>query len=293
MLVTPFTPDGKSVDAPALRRLVNWQIEEGIHGLIPLGSTGEFLSVNREERQRIIEICVSEAKGRVPVLIGTGAEATFDVVELSREAQAMGADGVMVIPPFYSSPTDDELFEHYRQIGESISIPIMIYNNPATANVDLKPAMIARLSHIDNVTMVKESTLEVTRVRDILELCGDRMTVFAGILGYESFWLGATGWASVCSNLIPRAASQLFELAADQADREAALALYLRILPVIRWVGEHRYVSATKAGLEILGLPVGDPRAPRLPLPLDERKALAEVLSNLGLSQWIEPAPTR
>lgn len=290
VLVTPFTTDGMSVDAAALRRLVNWQIEQGIHGLIPLGSTGEFLSVSREEREQITEICVNEARGRVPVLIGTGAEATFDAVELARQAEAMGADGTLIIPPFYSSPTEDELFEHYRQIGEAISIPIMVYNNPATANVDLLPKTIARLSRIDNVTMVKESTLDVTRVRDILEECGDRMTVFAGILGYESFWLGAAGWVSVCANLIPRASTELFELAAEQANRDASLALYHRILPVVRWVGGHRYVSATKAGLAIMGLPVGNPRAPRLPLPPEELKTFAEVLTNLGLSQSLQPA---
>ena len=215
VLITPFTPDGSAVDTAALRKLVNWQIEQGIHGLIPLGSTGEFLSISREERQQVVEICVAEARGRVPILIGTGAENTLDVIELSLEAEAMGADGVMIIPPFYSTPTDEELFEHYRRIGEALSIPIMVYNNPATANVDLLPSTLSRLSEIDAVTMVKESTLEVTRVRDIIELCGDRMTVFAGILGYESFWLGAEGWVAVCSNILPKDSARLFELVAD------------------------------------------------------------------------------
>lgn len=288
VLITPFTSDNVSVDTDALRRLVRWQIDEGIHGLIPLGSTGEFLSVSREERQQVIETCVSEANGRVPVLIGTGAEATFDATELSREAETMGADGVMIIPPFYSSPTEDELFEHYRVIGESISIPIMIYNNPATANVDLVPATVDRLSRIDNVTMVKESTLEVTRVRDILDACGDRIDVFAGILGYESFWLGAVGWVAVCSNLIPRASAELFELVVDRGAHAEALALYHEILPIVRWVGGHRYVSASKAGLEIMGLSVGQPRAPRLPLPPDERAALSKELVALGLPDTLQ-----
>ena len=283
VLVTPFTADGSGVDADALKRLVNWQIDQGIHGLIPLGSTGEFLSISREERRQVVEICVAEAKGRVPILIGTGMEATFDAVELSREAEAMGADGVMIIPPFYSTPTEDELFEHYRLIGEAISIPIMVYNNPATANVDLQPSMLSRLSEIDAVTMVKESTLEVTRVRDILELCGDRLTVFAGILGYESFWLGAEGWVAVCSNIMPRQSARLFELVVDHGDREAALALYREILPIVRWVGGHRYVSASKAALAMMDMPVGEPRAPRLPLPESERAELAENLHKLGL----------
>ena len=283
VLVTPFTVDGSAVDGSALRRLVNWQIAEGIHGLIPLGSTGEFLSLTRAERQEVVEICVSEAAGRVPVYIGTGAEATFDAVELSREAEAMGADGVMIIPPFYSSPTEDELFEHYRRIGEAISIPIMVYNNPATANVDLIPQTVARLSRIDAVRSIKESTLEVTRVRDIIDLCGDRIDVFAGILGYESFWLGAVGWVAVCSNLMPKESARLFELVDRDCDKAAALALYRRILPVVRWVGGPRYVSASKAGLAMMGLPVGDPRAPRLPLPADQKSELRETLASLDL----------
>jgi 4-hydroxy-tetrahydrodipicolinate synthase len=283
VLITPFTPDGKAIDVPALRRLVDWQIEQGIHGLVPLGSTGEFLSLTREEREQVIETCVTTAAGRVPVLIGTGAEWTRDAVDYAREAERFGADGIMVIPPFYSTPTEDELFEHYRQIGEAVSLPIMIYNNPATANVDLTPPLVARLSRIDNVRYIKESTLEVTRVRDILELCGERMTVFAGILGYESFWLGAKGWVAVCSNLLPRDSARLFELVADAKDQAAALALYKRVLPIVRWVGGHRYVSASKAGLAMMGLPVGAPRAPRLPLPKADAEALRADLAALGL----------
>lgn len=283
VLITPFTADGGAVDVPALKKLVNWQIEQGIHGLIPLGSTGEFLSMTPEERAQVIEICVAESAGRVPVLIGTGAEWTRDAVAHAKEAERMGADGIMVIPPYYSSPTPDELFEHYRRIGEAISLPVMIYNNPATANVDLTPPIVARLSEIDNVLYIKESTLEVTRVRDIIELCGDRMTVFAGILGYESFWLGAQGWVAVCSNLIPRDSARLFELVADHSDKEQALALYKKMLPIVRWVGGHRYVAASKAGLGMMGLPVGAPRAPRLPLPTGDTEALRADLAAYGL----------
>lgn len=291
VMITPFTADGSAVDVPALKRLVNWQIEEGIHGLIPLGSTGEFLSMTREERELVIETCVKTAAGRVPVLIGTGAEWTRDGVEYAREAERFGADGIMVIPPFYSSPTEDELFEHYRQIAEAISLPVMIYNNPATANVDLTPPIVARLSRIDNVKYIKESTLEVTRVRDIIELCGDRMTVFAGILGYESFWLGAQGWVAVCSNLLPRESAKLFELVADAKDQPAALALYKKILPIVRWVGGHRYVSASKAGLGMMGLPVGAPRAPRLPLPQADMETLRADLAALGVIDSLRNRP--
>jgi 4-hydroxy-tetrahydrodipicolinate synthase len=283
VLITPFSEDGRAVDLNALADLVNWQIEQGIHGLIPLGSTGEFLSLTDAEAEAVAETTIKAAAGRVPVLIGTGAEFTDESIRLSKRAEKLGADGVMIIPPFYSTPTDDELFVHYRRIGEAIGIPIMIYNNPATANVDMRPPTVQRLSQIDNVRYIKESTLEVTRVRDIIELCGDRMTVFAGILGYESFWLGAQGWVAVCSNLMPKESARLFELVADAKDQPAALAAYRRMLPIVRWVGGQRYVSATKAGFAMMGRPVGPPRPPRLPLPVEDADALRRDLAALGL----------
>jgi 4-hydroxy-tetrahydrodipicolinate synthase len=283
VLVTPFTADGSAVDLAALRRLVEYQIGGGVRGLIPLGSTGEFLSVSREERAAIVDCVVQAAAGRVPVLVGTGAEDTRDAVALSREAEAQGADGVMVIPPFYSVPTAQELQHHYDAIARAIGIPIMVYNNPATANVDLTPPILAELSRIPNCRYVKESTLEVTRVRDIIALCGDRMEVFAGVLGYESAWLGAIGWVAVCSNVAPRLSAGMFDAAAFAADRETALALYRRLAPLLPWVGGPRYVSGTKAAFRLIGMDMGPPRPPRLPLPAEDLPALAEVLRGIGL----------
>jgi 4-hydroxy-tetrahydrodipicolinate synthase len=283
VLVTPFTPDGNAIDIPALRRLVQAQLAGGIDGLIPLGSTGEFLSVSRDERAQIVETVIAEAAGRVPVFVGTGAEDTRDVIALSREAETMGAAGVMVIPPFYSVPTDDELFTHYRRIAESLNIPVMVYNNPATANVDMQPPLLARIAEIDGCDYVKESTLDPTRVRDIIALAGPRMQVFAGVLGYESAWLGAIGWVAVCSNVAPRLSRDMFA-AALSADRNTALPLYRKLAPLLPWVGGPRYVSGTKAALHLIGLDMGAPRPPRLPLPEADLPALAAVLSEMGLA---------
>jgi 4-hydroxy-tetrahydrodipicolinate synthase len=283
VLVTPFTADGEAVDLPALRRLVEYQISEGVRGLIPLGSTGEFLSVTREERAAIVDCVVRTTAGRVPVLVGTGMEDTRDAVALSKEAESQGADGVMVIPPFYSVPTEAELQHHYDAIARAIGIPIMVYNNPATANVDLTPDILANLSRIPNCRYVKESTLEVTRVRDIIELCGDRMEVFAGVLGYESAWLGAIGWVAVCSNVAPRLSSEMFEAAAFEANRDKALALYRRLAPLLPWVGGPRYVAGTKAAFRLIGMDMGAPRPPRLSLPSSDLPALAMVLRGIGL----------
>ncbi len=289
VMITPFDASG-AVDLKATARFVDWQIKLGIHGLVPLGSTGEFLSLTDAEKSAVAETVIATAAGRVPVLIGTGAESTDDVIRYSREAEALGADGVMIIPPFYSTPTEDELFEHYRRIGAALSIPIMLYNNPATANVDLTPQLVARLSRIDNVRYIKESTMDVTRIRDILEFCGDRMTVFGGIMGFESFLAGAEGWVAVGSNLMPREMAEIFELCADKGDIEGARAVYHKVLPVIRLVGGHRYVSASKAGLAAMGQYVGGPRPPRLPLPECEIADMRAALTSAGVTLVAEPA---
>lgn len=282
--ITPFSADGRRVDEGVLRRFVDWQIDRGVHGLIPVASTGEFLSLADAERRRVAEVVIEQANGRVPVLVGAGAENTWDVIRYSKDAQAMGADGVLIIPPFYSTPTDAELFEHYRAIGEAISIPIMLYNNPATSNVDMKPPLVARLSEIDNVSYIKESTLDATRVRDILRLSDGRIAVFGGIMGYESFLNGAVGWTAVGCNLMPREFSDLYRLTVEARDVDEASVLYDRIKPVIDLVGQDRYVAATKCALDRMGLPVGPPRPPRLPASGDTAAWVERVVRDLGLA---------
>jgi 4-hydroxy-tetrahydrodipicolinate synthase len=264
--ITPFSEDGSDVNYAGLRHFINWQIASGSPGLIFLGSTGEFLSVSEEERIGITETAVKTAAGRIPILMGTAAEDTREAVRLSRQAEGLGVDGLMIIPPFYSSPTDDELFHHYKTISDAVSIPIMVYNNPATANVDLLPPLLARLAEIENVRYVKESTMDVTRVRDITLLSGGRLTVFGGIMGFESFLEGAKGWVSVASNVMPRETADIYNLV-KAGDIRGAWDLYMRILPIIRFVAGIWYVGGTKALLNAMGLPVGNPRPPRLPVP--------------------------
>ncbi|UWU71823.1 4-hydroxy-tetrahydrodipicolinate synthase [Bradyrhizobium sp. NC92] len=282
VMITPFTAAGE-VDVAALRAFVDWQIAQGIHGLIPLGSTGEFLSMDDDEKALVAEVVIRQAAGRVPVLIGTGAEDTREVVRLSRRAEKLGADGVMIIPPFYSTPTDDELVHHYKTVADAISLPIMVYNNPATANVDLKPHLVARIAKIDNCLYIKESTLEVTRVRDIIRLCGDRMTVFGGILGFESFVEGAQGWVAVASNVVPAEMARIFSLVADHGAIKEARELYLKYLPVIEFVGGQAYVAGSKALLNHMGFAAGLPRPPRLPLPAAQDAAARALVKTFDL----------
>jgi len=283
VMITPIDADGK-VNLSALAAFTDWQIREGVHGLIPLGSTGEFLSLSDQDWDDVARTVIQTAAGRVPVLIGTGAEDTREAVRLSCKAEALGADGVMIIPPFYSTPTDDELVTHYQTIARSISIPIMVYNNPATSNVDMKPELLARIAEIEGCDYVKESTLEVTRIRDIVRLAGDKMTPFGGILGFESFVMGAQGWVAVASNVAPAAMSRIFTLAADEKKYDEARALYLEWLPIIQAVGGQAYVAGSKALLNHMGFAAGSPLPPRLPLPSDQDAAMKALVERFGLS---------
>ena len=282
--ITPFTADGRKVEESVLRDFVEWQIEQGAHGLIPVASTGEFLSLSDAERRNVASIVINAVNKRIPVVIGAGAENTWDVVRYCREAEDLGADGVIIIPPFYSTPTDEELFQHYKMIGEAISIPVMLYNNPATSNVDMLPPLVARLSQIDNISYIKDSTMDVTRVRDIIRLSDERMAVFGGIMGYESFLNGAIGWTAVGCNLMPRAFSDMYRHCVEKIDLDAARDLYQKILPVIELVGQHRYVSMTKKALELMGMPVGPPRPPRLPASAEELAWVERTVRELGLT---------
>ncbi|CAN5386944.1 4-hydroxy-tetrahydrodipicolinate synthase [soil metagenome] len=281
IMVTPFDAEG-AVDIPALERYVDWQIESGIHGLIPLGSTGEFLSMTDDEIELVAKTVIDRSAGRVPVIIGTTAEDTRVAARKSRMAESLGADGVMVLPPFYCTPTDDELYQHYKSISDAIGIPIMVYNNPAVTNVDLKPKLVARLSQIDNCRYIKESTLEVTRVRDIMRLSDGRMKVFGGIMGFESYVEGAVGWAAVPSNGAPAEMARLYDLVMA-GELAQARALSFKYFPMIDFVAGQQYVAGTKALLAAMGLPVGGPRPPRLPMGPEGHAAARRLVDELGL----------
>ena len=283
VMVTPFSEDGSKVDHSTLRRFVDWQISNGVPGLIPLGSTGEFLSIADEERREIVTTIIQQVDGRVPVLVGTADEWTDKAVRYSCEAEELGASGVMVVPPYYASPTEDELYAHYQRISDAISIPIMVYNNPNTANVDLTPDLLARLSQIENVDYVKESSGDISRIREIDRLSEGRMTVFAGYHAFDSFLLGAKGYVSVCGNIVPKLSSDLYKLVIEESDVASGRELYHRLLPLLDAISGDLYVSATKAALELVGMPVGIPRMPRLRVPESHQIKIEEVLRELGV----------
>lgn len=282
MMVSPFDHDG-AVDLAALERFVDWQCARGTNGLIPLGSTGEFLSLSVDERRLVARTVIEKTRGRVPVIVGTTGESTDHVIALSREVEHLGADGVMVLPPFYSSPSRHELIHHFRRVADAIDIPLMLYNNPATANVDLQPALIAELSKASNIRYIKESSGDVTRIQRILHDSDGRMQVFAGLHPWESARCGAIGYASVVANIAPDLSAKLFEQASWPNEYEASLQRYHRLAPLIDCLAGDAYVAATKAALDKIGQSMGAPRAPRLPLAGHKNASLDQAIASLHL----------
>ena len=282
--ITPTSNDGK-INVKSLEKYFNWQIKKKIGGLIILGSTGEFLSISDQNRSKMIKESVSIIDKRVPLLVGTAAENTYDAIRYSVEAQAQNADGVMIIPPFYSTPTPEELINHFKMISKEIDIPIMVYNNPATSNIDITPEIFAELSKIKNVEYCKESTMDVTRVKEIDKQSKGKIKVFGGIMGYESYLNGAIGWVSVPSNIIPQECTNIYENIKIKKNFENAKKIYDKITPVIKLVGKHFYVAATKYMLNLMGLDVGKPLLPRLDLSESKKSECRKVFKQLNFKK--------
>ena len=264
--VTPFTADGSDIDEAAQRRFVDWQIAEGVPGLIILGTSGEFLAVSDAERTRLIEVTVDQAAGRIPILVGTMNAHTPTAVRHSKEAERLGAKGLMIVPPYYYTPTQDEIFNYYKAIAEAVQIPIMLYNNPFTSNVDMKPALVAKLTKaFDNIRYIKEASMDVGRVFDIVEATEGVMNVFAGERIVESYLLGAVGYVNPFGNYIPGPSSRICDLLVEGKVEEAK-AIQRHISVIEHTIAEGHPTGGqqccSKALAALVGYRMGDVRPP-------------------------------
>ena len=220
--VTPFTDDARSVDVSRLRTFLDWQLESGVPGLIMLGTTGEFVTLTPQERRLVIDETVSHIDGRIPVLVGTMSASTRFAVDQSVEAQELGADGLMILPPYYYTPTDDEIYWYYEAITNAVDLPIMLYNNPVTSNVDMSAQLVARLAQaFPSVSYIKESSQDVARVGEVVELAGNDLTVYAGEQVVDSFLLGAKGYVNPYGNYVPRPSAGIWALLTEGRMDEA------------------------------------------------------------------------
>ncbi|MGE5485524.1 MAG: 4-hydroxy-tetrahydrodipicolinate synthase [Ignavibacteriales bacterium] len=283
--VTPFKANGE-VDYEGLKSNIDWYIEEGIHGVLPLGSTGEFAALGEDERNKVAETVMAQVNGRVPVVIGATAETTEKAIEYARCAKEIGAAGVMTLPSYYCKPNQEEMFVHFKRLTEAVDIPVIIYNNPWSSGVDMQAETVARLAKYPNLRCIKESTSDIKRLREIRLLTDDAMTLFCGWedLAYESFIMGAKGWVSVIANITPKLAVELFDLVAVKKDYDKGWTLYKKMLPMLKQLEYSGKLQQTvKYSMDKLGHCGGACRSPKLPLTAEDKSKIDEMLRLMDL----------
>ena len=281
-LITPFR--NGAVDEAALTRLIDWQIAEGTHGLVPVGTTGESPTLDYEEHNRVVEITVRAARKRVPVIAGTGSNSTQEAIFLSKHAEKVGADGVLVVTPYYNKPTQEGLYQHFKAINDAIGIPIVIYNIPPRSVVDMSVATMARLAKLENIVGVKDATANLARPSlqraaigpDFIQLSGEDATA----LGYMAH--GGVGCISVASNVAPRLCADL-QNACLGGDFKKALALQDRLTPLFDVLFVETNPGPVKYAVSRLGLCSPDMRLPMTPVSDATKAAVDRVLDELGL----------
>jgi 4-hydroxy-tetrahydrodipicolinate synthase len=276
--ITPFVDAG--IDTDRLAGLVDTMVEAGVHAIAPLGSTGESAYLAFDEWKEVVDTTVTAVADRVPVVVGASDLTTAGTVARAEYAQAAGASAAMVIPVSYWALNEREIFQHYSSVSDAISIPIMAYNNPATSGIDMPPTLLNHMfESIANVTMVKESTGDIQRMLDLKEFSSGALPFYNGSnpLVLEALLAGASGWCTAAPCLRPAPTIALYEtFVAGEVDR--AKEIYEELLPLLRFIVSKGLPTAVKSGLEILGEPAGDPRAPLLPLDPVDRAELESIL---------------
>ncbi len=280
-LTTPFEMIGGAPDLDALEAHCAWLVDNGIAGLVPNGSLGEYESLDRDERRAVVETVARVSEGRAKLIVGVSAPNWRIAGDHTRHAADLGADAVMLLPPTNHLPTTSELMDHYRSVAQ-YDVPVIVYNNPFSTRIDLTPELIERLGEIDGVAAVKEFSGDVRRISEIAErsphlelLCG------ADDLALESALMGATGWIGGFTGALPRETMRVFELG-RLGDVAGASPLYRAMLPLLRWDTGPRFVEAIKHTMDLLHLSAGGPpRPPRRALPEADARLIAKQLADV------------
>lgn len=283
-MITPLTKDYK-INEKALRKLVNYLIEGGVHGIFAVGTTGEFYAITNEEYRAVLEITKEEVAGRVPVYAGANHLTTRGCIELAQIAEDVGVDALSVLTPFFITPSQEQLYEHFREIASATSLPILLYNNKPKTHVDITPATAARLAEIDNIIGVKDSTGDMTNTAEYLRLTkGKNFHVMMGrdTLIYSALCYGASGAVASCANVAPRIVADIYDkfVAGDHA---GALEAQYRLAPLRIAFNLGTFPAVIKEGLELQGIEAGPCYAPVGPLSDEERAKLRQVLVGMGL----------
>jgi len=282
-LVTPFK--NGSVDEKAFRDIVDWQISEGTNGLVPVGTTGESPTLSHDEHKQVVEWCIDQADGRVPVIAGSGSNSTAEAIELSRHAEEAGADAVLIVTPYYNKPTQEGLYQHYKAINDAIGIPIIIYNIPGRSIVDMSVETMARLYELKNIAGVKDATANMARVSqqraamgpDFNQLSGEDITA----LGFMVH--GGHGCISVTSNVAPRLCAE-FQTACLKGDFAGALKLQDKLTPLHINLFVETSPAPIKYAMSLIGKCANTVRLPMVPASEKAQTAVRQAMVHAGLT---------
>jgi 4-hydroxy-tetrahydrodipicolinate synthase len=281
-LVTPFKNGG--VDEKAFRGLVDWQIAEGTNGLVPVGTTGESPTLSHDEHRLVVQWCVEQARGRVPVIAGAGSNSTAEAIGLAAHAEKAGADAVLIVTPYYNKPTQEGLYQHYKAINDSIGIPIIIYNIPARSVIDMSVDTMKRLFELKNIAGVKDATANVVRVSQQRAAMGADFNQLSGedasALGFMAH--GGHGCISVTSNVAPRLCAE-FQRACLRGDFAAALTLQDKLMPLHTNLFVETNPAPAKYALSVLGKCAETVRLPMVPLSDKSRALVRDAMVHAGL----------
>ena len=282
-MVTPFDKQGK-VSEGGLRKLVDYLIKGGVHGLFPVGSQGEFYALEKEEKKEIMEIVLDQVKGKVSVYAGTGAITTKETITLTKMAQDIGVDAASIITPFFISPTQNELYEHYLAVAKSTSLPLLLYNNPGRTGVSLSTDLVVRLSKVDNIIGIKDSSGDMTSTAEYIRRTGNDFSVLAGrdTLIYGTLLYGGKGAIAATANVAPKLVVEIYE-AYVRGDIEQAKKAQAELAPLRLAFSLGSFPVVIKDALELIGIEVGTTRPPIKSLNKDKQEMLRNTLQQMGL----------
>jgi 4-hydroxy-tetrahydrodipicolinate synthase len=281
-IITPFR-DGE-VDERALRDHIEWQIQSGIDGIVPCGSTGESATLTHNEHDRVIKITIEQARRRVPVVAGTGSNSTAEAIRLTAAAREMGADGALLLSPYYNKPTQEGIFRHYKMIASAVDLPLLVYNIPGRTASNITPETFERMCEIRNIVGVKEASGSMDQISDIRRLCGDRLTILSGDDGLTVpiMALGGKGVIATTSNVMPR---EMHDLAAAglAGDFARAREIHYKMMPVIRNLFTETNPIPLKQALALMGRCANELRMPLCPMSAPAAEKLKAAMKELKL----------
>jgi 4-hydroxy-tetrahydrodipicolinate synthase len=281
-IVTPFK--NGEIDEEKLRELVEFQIENGTDGIVPCGTTGEASTLDYREHDRVVEIVVHQAGKRVPVIAGTGSNSTKEAIEITEHAKRVGADGALLITPYYNKPSQEGLYRHYKTVAEAVAIPQILYNVPGRTAVNMLPRTVARLAEIPNIVAIKEATGSLQQASEIIALCGDKIDVISGddFITFPLMACGGVGVISVTANIMPKEVADMIDFF-NAGNMKEARQLHLKLLKISNAMFIETNPVPVKTALGLMGKCSDDVRLPLAPMSEENTVKLAAIMKEYGL----------